>query len=307
MHRETRQLIRLIVRLIKTKNSFFFWFFIRFISTFLPLISVYLFSIIIRQLENGLPVNQIIFTLISLLFVYLSDNFTRLLSIHKLGYIISNTEFGIHQFLLAGVNTQDKKVRHETVQTVRNFSEAVRTTLEIIRQPGLDSLVSLFTIPLLLYFLDFKVFILALAYIAVYLFTDQYTTEKYVALKDIQNAKTEVYFAKLQDSNDVKTEDHQYQHQFQKLCSWNFLEWFTLQNIAVIFYSLVFLYLIFKTTHQLDQISDVVLIMSYIALIQTHLNSISNIKDRLADTEVALERLSNCRDCLSVDLSDLMR
>lgn len=307
MYHETRQLIRLIVRLIKTKNLFFFWFFVRFISTFFPLISIYLFSHIIKQIEDGVSFSQVSVTLFAALIVFIFDNFTRLLSIHKLAFIISNTEFGIHQCLLLNVETKDKQLRHEVVQTVRNFAEAVRTTLEIIRQPGIDSLISLFTIPIVLFFLDFRVFIISLAYIAIYYFTDQYTTEKYVQAKDIQNAKTEVYYAKLQDSNNIQDEERQYSHQFNKLCRWGFIEWFSLQNIAVIFYSLILLYLIHSSVNHVKQISDVVLIMGYIASIQVHLNSFSTIKDRLADTKVALARLSNCKNCLSVDLSDLMR
>ena len=307
MYRETLQLIRLIVRLIKTKNIFFFWFFIRFISTFFPLISIYLFSYTLKQIEDGVVLHQISFTLIAILAVFILDNFTRLLSIHKLAYIISNTEFGIHQFFLLNVSTKDKQQRHEVVQTVRNFSEAVRTTLEIIRQPGIDSLISLITIPIVLLFLDFKVFILSLAYITIYYFTDQYTTEKYIQKKDIQNAKTEIYYAKLQDSNDIKDEERQYGHQFHKLCRWGFIEWFSLQNIAVIFYSLILFYLTFASAAHSKHISDVVLIMGYIASIQVHLNSFSTIKDRMADTQVALTRLVSCKNCLSVDLSDLMR
>lgn len=307
MYRDTRQLIRLIVRLIKNKNLFFFWFFIRFISTFFPLISIYLFSYIIKQIENGLSLNQITSTLIIILIVFILDNFTRLLSIYQLAFIISNTEFGIHQFFLSNVSTKDKELRHEIVQTVRNFSEAVRTTLEILRQPGIDSFISLITIPIVIFFLDFKVFVFSIAYIAIYCFTDQYTTEKYIKDKDIQNVKTEVYFAKLQDSNNVVEEERQYRHQFYKLCRWGFIEWFTLQNIAIGFYCLILFYLASVSISHPRHISDVVLIMGYIASIQIHLNSFSTIKDRMADTKVALAHLVNCKNCLSVDLSDLVR
>lgn len=307
MYRDTTQLIWLIVRLIKTKNLFFFWFFVRFISTFFPLISIYLFSYTIKQIEEGIDLKQITLTFVLILTVFILDNFTRLISIHKLAYIISNTEFGIHQFFLINVSTKDKKVHHKVVQTVRNFSEAVRNTLEIIRQPGIDSLISLFTIPILLFFLDFRVFVLSLAYIAIYFFTDQYTTEKYIQKKDIQNAKTEIYYAKLQDSNHVIDEERQYGHQFHKLCRWGFIEWFSLQNIAVIFYSIILFFLAYTSTSEVRHISDIILIMGYIASIQIHLNSFSTIIDRLADTKVALTRLINCKDCLSIDLSDLVR
>ncbi len=305
MTRETRNIIKFILKLIKNKNAFFFWFFVRFISALLPLLTIYLFSRIIKLLENHAGIESIVQLVLVIFLIRIFDNFSRLISIYKLEYLIKDTEFSIHNLLLAGYRAKNKEQRHQTIQAVRNFSEAVRTTFNILRQPGIDGFVSFVSIPIILLFLDFRIFIIEIAYITIYYFADIYTTERYTRFRDIQNKKTEVYFAKLQDNNNVKKEKNAFFRQFIKLCNWGFVEWFTIQNVAVIFYSLILFLLAHSVSQGQKQISDLVLVMGYVASTQAFLNNISSIKDRLADTRVALERLASSRKSLHFNLSDL--
>jgi len=206
--------------------------------------------------------------------------------------------------LTVNLRAPDKNIRHQTIQAIRNLGEAVRTTLEIVRQPGIDSFVSLIAIPAIILFLDFRIFIFEVAYILVYYFTDVFTTERYSRLKDIQNQKTELYYARLQESNQVRSESKTYIDHYRHLCNWGFLEWFSLQNIAVGFYTLILFYLARQFFLGYKQISDLVLIMGYVSSTQTFLNSISTVKDRLTDAKVALDRLSR-NHLFGVDFSDL--
>lgn len=307
MTNETRELIKFILKLISDKTSFIFWFFIRFLSAFFPLFSIYLFSQTIKLIEQNASFQRILTLCIFILFILTIDNFTRIFSIAKLQFIFSNTEFNIHRFFMIGLHSKDKNIRHEAIQSIRNFAESVRTTLEIIRQPGMDSLVSLLTIPCILFFLDFRVFVLHLAYIITYYWVDFYTTERYAKLKDVQNLKTERYYGKFQETNDVALEEKRFSFQFKKICVWYFKEWFSLQSIAVTFYSIILFYLVFSVSLGLKNISSLVLIMGYITQTQTHLNSFSGVKDRLTDVKVALARLSKSKKALNIDISDLMR
>lgn len=307
MTRETREILKFILKLVCHKNIFFFWVFVRFLSAAFPMVSIYLYSRVIKFLEIGASFDQMLLLVGLILSVFIADNLTRLLSIHNLNSIIIQTEFGIHQFMLIGLKTYDKKIRHEVIQAIRNFGEAVRTSLELIRQPGVDAIVALITIPGILFFLDIKIFVLHLAYMITYYFVDVYTTDKYSKLKDIQNQRTEIYYAKFQDSNKIQKESAQFTDHFKKLCRWGFIEWFSLQNIAVIFYTLILFYLIRQVQLGEKVISDLVLIMGYIASTQVFLNNFSNIKDRLADTKVALSRLAKSKYVLVVGLNDFMR
>lgn len=176
--------------------------------------------------------------------------------------------------------------------------------MENFKQPGVDGFVSLIYIPLILYFLDFKIFIIEIVYILIYYFTDFYATDIYTTIKESQNKKIESYYAKLQSSNDLAYETTMLNKEYARLNHHGFWEWFSLQTIAVIFYTLIFLYLSLSVINGQKQISDIFLITSYIASTQVFLNSISQVKDGLANTKVAILRLAKSKNT-AVDFSDL--
>lgn len=303
--KQNKQIFKLIVDLIDHKISLFFWYLVRVFSALLPLYTIYLFGQAIKLLENHASLKQLFYHLLLICFIRLLDNFSRLISIYKIEHLIFEIDFSIHQFLLFGLRAKNKEKRHQTVQAVRNFSEAVRGAFGVLRQPGIDGMISFVGIPIILYFLDFKIFIAEIAYITTYYVIDIYTTERYSRLRNIQNAHTETYYARLQDSNKVDKERRSFLSHFKKLCNWGFLEWNFLQDTAVIFYSLILFYLIYTVSVGQKQISDLILIMGYVASTQGFLNNISSIKDCLADTKVALTRLIDNKSVSSVNLSDL--
>lgn len=306
MDRRSYRVISFILQLATNKFSFFFWLFIRFVSAILPLITIYQFSQVIKLLESQSSFNTILWALVWIFIVRIIDNFLRLRSITKLEYEISAISFDIHNFFLSDLQAQTKSERHEIVQSIRNFADASSVTLNLIKQPGIDSIVSLCLIPPILYFLDFRIFILNFAYIFIYYAIDYYTTQRYAHLKNILNTHTETYYAKLQESNDFDLEQKSWGRHFQRLANWGYSEWSYLQNTAVAFYSFILLYLIFTVTTGEKQISDLVLIMGYITQTQVLLNSLSSIKDSLTDMLVGLQRLASNSSVSAVDLDDLI-
>jgi len=306
MDKRSYRVISFILQLATNKGSFFFWLFVRFLSAILPLITIYQFSQVINLLETHTSFTKVLWALIWVLIIRLTDNFLRLRSITKLEYEISSISFDIHNFFLSDLKTESKSERHEIVQSIRNFADASSVTLNLIKQPGIDSLVSLCLIPPILFFLDFKVFVLNFAYIFIYYAIDYYTTQRYAHLKNILNTHTESYYAKLQDSNDFDLEQKSWSRHFRRFVNWRHTEWSLLQNTAVIFYSFIFLYLIYTVTTSLHQMSDLVLIMGYITQTQVLLNSISEIKDSLTDMLVGLERLAKNSTVSVIDLDDLI-
>jgi len=303
--KQNKKIFRLILDLIDRKGSLSFWYFIRLLSALLPLYSIYLFGLAIKLLEDHVSLTRLAYHLLLILFIRLLDNFSRLISVHKIEHIIFDIEFSIHQFLIFGIKAKTKEKRHEIIQAVRNFSEAVRNTFAIVRQPGIDGLVSFISVPIILYFLDFRVFIAEIAYITVYCFVDIYTTERYSRLRNVQNAHTEKYYAQLQDSNKVDKQRRRFLNHLKKLCDWGFWEWNFLQGTAVIFYTIIFFYLVCLVSLGQKQISDLVLIMGYVTSTQVFLNNLSSIKDNLANTKVALSRLAKNRSISAVNFSDL--
>lgn len=306
MDRRSYRVISFILQLATNKGSFFFWLFVRFVSAILPLITIYQFSQVINLLESHTSFITILWALVWIFVVRIIDNFLRLRSITKLEYEISAISFDIHNFFLADLKTDSTDERHEIVQSIRNFADASSVTLNLIKQPGIDSLVSLALIPPILFFLDFRVFILNFAYIFIYYAIDYYTTQRYAHLKNILNTHTETYYAKLQDSNDFDLEQKSWSRHFRRVANWGFSEWSLLQNTAVIFYSIIFLYLIYMVSVGDKQISDLVMIMGYVVQTQVLLNSISSIKDSLTDMLVGLQRLAKNTTVSAVDLDDLI-
>lgn len=306
MSSQIRKVILFIFKIITDKNGFLFWMFVRFISAILPLITIYLFSLVVRHLENHEPFSVVLFVVIILFIVRILDNFLRLKSITKLEHCINDIVFDIHNLFLSDLKTKDKNERHAIVQAIRNFADATSVTLNNLKQPGIDSLVSFLFIPVILLFIDARVFVLTMASILIYYFIDHYTTQHYSRLKDNLNTKTENYYAKVQDSNDFDLEQLAFNRHFDRLTKWGFTEWFTLQNNAVFFYSLILLYLVYTVVTGQKEISDLVLIIGYVTQTQVLLNSFSNIKDSLADMLVGLRRLAKNEQISAINLDDLI-
>jgi hypothetical protein len=306
MSKKTRQVVKLIFQIIQNKSVFLFWVIIRLISAFFPLITIYLFSKTINLVETKSDFSTVFFSILIIFLVRLIDNFTRIKSVTKLDECISDIGFDVHNHFIGGIKSDTKLERHQSIQAVRNFADATMLTLQLFRQPGIDSIISLISIPVILLFVDFKVFILVIVYIVIYYFIDYYTTQHYVNFKDIQNTKTETYYAKLQESNDVDLEQKTFSRHFSRLMRWSFTEWFTLQNTAVFFYVLIFTYLIFSVSSGVKLISELVLIMSYAGSTQAYLNSFSEIKDSLADMSVAVSHLAKNKSILAIDFDDLV-
>jgi hypothetical protein len=303
---ETRKVFNFVLKIISDKTGLFFWSIVRFISAILPLVTIYLYSLIIKQLEQKLDLMIVIGTVIFTFIIRIVDNYLRLISISRLEHVIGNIVFDIHNYFLSDLQSPSKESRHAAVQAIRNFSEASSVTLNLIKQPGIDSVVSFLFIPVILFFIDFPSFVITIAYVIVYYFIDVYTTQRYAELKDIQNSKTEAYYAKLQDSNDFDLEQTSYTRHYNRLTNWMFTEWFALQNSAVFFYCLNLLYLIFAVYTGRTDISGLVLVMGYITQTQTFLNSFSQIKDSLTDMNVGLKHLAKNEAISSVNLEDLI-
>ena len=270
------------------------------------MVTIYQFSHIIKLIELKTDIKDLFYYLLLIFAVRLADNYLRIRSTTKLDHIISNLTFDIHRFFLIGFSPESKADRHASIQAVRNFADATAKTLTLFKQPGIDSLVSILFIPVALFLVDFRSFVMIIVYITVYGLINYYTSQRYKELRDFQDTKTEAYYAKLQESNDIDLEEATYNRHFERLANWNFMEWFALQNTAVFFYSLFFLYQIYLVFSGTSDISDLVLIMGYVTQTQTFLNSFTDIWYGLGDMYVALKHLAKNSAVSAIALEDLI-
>ncbi|HPJ17346.1 MAG TPA: hypothetical protein PK639_03940 [Candidatus Woesebacteria bacterium] len=303
---KTLHSVKFVLKIANNTGSLFFWLFVRFLSAILPLVTIYQFSHIIKLLEQKTDFKTLAIYLFFIFFVRFLDNLLRIRSTTMLDYLISNLSFDVHNYFLINFNPETKEERHASIQAIRNFADATIKTLTLIKQPGIDSLVSLMFIPLALLFVDFPDFVLIIVYILVYSLINFYTSQRYRELRDFQNTKTESYYAKLQESNDIDLEQSTYTRHFLRLTNWNYVEWFVLQNSAVFFYSLFLFYQIYLVYTNQSHISDLVLIMGYVTQTQTFLNSFTDIFYGLGDMFVALKHLAKNQAVSAVDLEDLI-
>ncbi len=306
MIKKTTITIFLIFKIISNKTRFLFWFFVRFISALLPLLSIYLYSQVVSDFEAKTELKPILFLVLIIFIVRIIDNFLRLKSLYKIEECISDIGFDIHNYFTKDLKATNKEERHQSIQAIRNFSDASSWTLMLFRQPGIDSVVSLTIIPIILFFVDKQIFVLEVAYILIYLLIDYYTTQRYIKLRDVQNTKIENYYAKLQESDDVELEQKTFTRHFTRLSNWSFWEWFLIQNSAVIFYCLILTFCIFSIYSGVKQISDLVLVMGYVTSTQVYLNSLSEIKDNLAIMTVAVDHLARNKSISAIELDDLV-
>ncbi|MBP6891906.1 ABC transporter ATP-binding protein [Candidatus Shapirobacteria bacterium] len=305
MYRSVPKVFKFIFKVITDRSALLFWTMVRFISAVLPLITIFLYSRVISQLELKLPLKTIILTIFLIFLVRLADNYLRLISISKLEELINGLSFDIHNYFLSDLKSENRVERNATVQAIRNFSDAASTTLNLIKQPGIDSIVSLFFIPVILFFIDFPSFIITITYSVTYFFVDIYTTQRYSELKDIQNSKTEAYYAKLQEAKDFDLEQISYTRHFHRLTHWSFNEWSILQNTSVVFYVISLLYLTLSVYSGNKDLSTLVLIMGYITQTQTYLNAFSSIMDSTTDMNVGLHHLAKNKTITAIDIDDL--
>jgi ABC-type multidrug transport system fused ATPase/permease subunit len=306
MLRKTYLTIKLIFKIVRNKRRFLLWISLRFFSALLPLLSIYLFSRVISGLENNIVFTSTLVLVALVIAVRLLDNITRLKSLFRLDECLNDIAFDIHNFFIKDLKTDTKEERNQTIQAIRNFADASWGTLNTFRQPGIDSLVALIAIPTILFFIDFKVFILEIAYLSIYFVIDHYTTQKYIKYRDIQNTKIETYYAKLQESNDVELEQKTFSRHFTRLSNWGFTEWSLLQNSAAFFYTVILAYSIYMVLTGQKFLSDIVLIMGYATSTQVLLNSFSGIKDNLTNMIVAVDHLAKNENISAVGLDDLV-
>lgn len=297
--------INFISKISTQKGELVFWLIVRFLSAILPLVTIYQFSHLIKLIETKSDFNTLLIYLLFIFIIRFLDNLLRLRSTTKLDYLISNLSSDIHNFFLIDFNPTSKEDRHASIQAIRNFADSTIKTLSVIKQPGIDSVVSVLFIPVALYLVDIRSFVLIVTYISVYSIVNFYTSQRYRQLRDFQNTKTEAYYAKLQESNDIDLEQATYNRHFNRLSNWSFVEWFLLQNTAVAFYSLFLLYQLYLVYSGSIQVSDLVLVMGYVGQTQVFLNSFTDIISGLGDMSVAFKHLAKNEFISVLGLEDL--
>ena len=279
----------LIINSLKNR-LFIFWFSVRIVSTAGPLITTYLFASVISALENKKGIEEILIILGVLLGVQIIENFLRLLSKTRIEFYSSRLVITLHQVLLSS-SSNEKPPRKELVQAVINLCQSLDKFILYLKETGISGVVHFFIVPVILFFIDIRVFVLEMLLILIYLGTTFIMTRKYEKIYEKYYESTEGYYAKLFNYGDATSSAGNVLINMRFLQNFVFFMWGSLQNIIAIFQFLVPLIVVADIIAGTRQISDLVLVVGYTKESQGFLNNFTSAYEKFMEVDAGIERL----------------
>jgi ABC-type multidrug transport system fused ATPase/permease subunit len=284
-----QEIQKVLVNALKNKK-FVFWMFIRLVSAFGPLLATYLFSRGIDALETHGDISIVMREFGLLLLVWSTEHFTRVGSKTRLSIVTEVALIEIQERLVTKVEKTIPN-RKEIIQSIRNVTQALRNFSTHFRDNAISGLVSFVSIPVILYFIDKRIFGFELMLMGFYLVVTLIFAKIYEKRYELFDKSREYYYGKIQSSNEVEEEAEYVRHRIRQVEDVQFFQWASLQNIIAVSQFIV-LYIISKdiiagTKH----ISDLVLIFGYTTSTGTFLNGITGMIERLMQVKAGIERL----------------
>lgn len=219
---------------IKQRNRFAIWSIVLAISSFGPVVSVYLVTEIINYLADDPSVTDTLLLLIgTLLFVVMADNISRLLAKTRLARIIYAIEFETQIFLINAVSSS-RVGRERMIKAVVNLTDALRSLLVHVKESGISAITRIILIPTVLFTRNKTVFMLEITYILLYFSLDYFTTRRYKRKVDAVNDQLEKYFEKILKKSD-KIPFVRLLRAITDKENFTFWEWTSLQNLSNVY------------------------------------------------------------------------
>jgi len=282
-------IVKLITKHFKHK-ALYFWFAVRVVSIAGPLINTYVFSQGIDALETGKPLLLAIKIFAIFLGILLIENTIRLVSKNRIAVFVEEILIDVQEELLEDLKPLEH-IRKETIQSVRNLTDAVHFFATFIRNTGVNGFVNFFSVPVILFFIDKRVFALEIVLIGVYLITTFFFSKIYEKHFETFDKAKEYYFSKMLVSNRIEPQAVYIRKSIRGVENIHMYEWLTAQNMIAIFQFMVVSMIAVDIFSGAKQISDLVLIVGYTNQSQTFLNSVTNFVEYLMQVKAGVERL----------------
>lgn len=283
---EIRQVIKDSLR----SRYFRYLWALRALTTVFPLISTFLFSRVVAALESGAPLTTVLLILFMALMLQLTDNLLRLYSKTRLDYVIGKLSLDIQSKLLV-VLPPKIRANKGTIQACINLSLSVERLLIYVKETGISGIVYFIFVPLILLFIDVKIFFVELIFIIIYLFFTVNFNKKYEKLYEIYNASRETYYARLFASKNTSQEVGFLLSRYNIVQQFVFFMWNTFQNSVAIFQFIIPLIVAIDILGGVKHLSDLVLIVGYTRESQSFLNEFSTSYEKLMEIEAGIKRL----------------
>ena len=271
------------------------WLGVRILASFGPLAVTYIFSKAIEAIELGHSFNVVLEFFLWLLFIEVAEHLLRLSSKSMLGYY---GEIALIKIQQQGVELlhPSSKVRNELVQALRNLTQALRRFVMFSYNNGIQGLVSFASVPILLFFIDKRVFVVQVVLIVLYLIFNVYISKIYEQKFEKYDESREYYFsALLANKGTVKPANYVFKY-FARVQKVFFINWFSVQNLVTLFIFIVTYIALKDLFVGTKNISDLILIVGYMKESKMFLNNITGLLARLMEIDAGVERLVKIAD-----------
>ena len=237
------------------QKKLFLWVPILAISAAGPLITTYLFSRGIKAIETHQALNTILWIFFSVLAVSSLEIVIRIAAKTRIHYYINAGLIKLQQTFLKSVKVRSKH-RKATVQSIRNLTRSIQIFFENFVNSGIASLVSFVSVPIILYFVDRRIFWVEMALIVIYLSATFFYSYKYEIQFERYDETREKFFLKMGRSNHVAHQGGAMIKAVKKLQDIRLFEWISVQNIIVVFQFIITAIIVIDIVSGLKGISD---------------------------------------------------
>lgn len=267
------------------------WLFLRIVSSFGPLIVTYIFAEGIAAIEHGKPYELVLKIFLSLALVEVLEHLLRVASKAKIAYFTEGSMIQIQEDLVDTINPSEKH-RKEVIQTLRNLTQSARKFVEFMYNNGVQGLISFVSVPIILYFVEIRVFYAIMILMFIYMVLTFYFSKLYEKYYEAYNAARERYFAELLAKNAVTRQANVILKKFIGIKRVFFLDWFSLQTLITIFTLAITVIVVKDIYLGLMEISDLVLIIGYVKESKGFLNNTTGAINHYMEVKAGVERVS---------------
>lgn len=284
-------------------KKFLFWTFIRIISSFGPIIATYIFAKGVQVIEDGQPITVAVKVFLILLVVELVEHLLRLASKTRMSLYTEEILVNIQEALNEYIHPDSDK-REETIQTFRNLTQSLRRLVTHLYMTGIPALLSFIAIPIIIYFLDLRVFLILISMIIVYFFVTLMFSKEFKRDYEDFDESREDYFSSLLENTGIKRDASKLISKFKDVENTRFISWLSEQFIMSFFAFIIIILLVQDIYSGTKQLSDLVLIFGYIAASKIFLINTTLTIHHYMEIEAAVSRIEkiSSKDVLEINV-----
>lgn len=263
---------------------------LRTLSAIDPLIETYLISLFVKILENNPNFNFIVWLIIAFFINRVVGNFLRGGGKTIMSNFLETVIIELEERLVYFIDPRVKDRKAE-IQAIRNLTQSLKRFSEYMKDVGIESIVSLFVIPGILFFVDFNIFLFTAGFLIIHFSITIFVSNKYEQDYEKFDASTENYYGKLQDSNEILKEANIVKKSIHRVQKVAFYMWEILQNTSAIYIALVILVVILEIMQGNRKISHLVLIYGYIKTLNLTIMQVSTLFSSVMEIKAGKIRL----------------